>query len=278
MGIIVKNVTFSYSKDKPLFNNLNLEISDTPKIITIIGSTGSGKSTLAQMLNGILLPLNGEIEVFDKTIKPKKNKKLKDVRQNVGLVFQFPEYQLFEETVLKDVMFGPSNFKNLKGNALNLAKDALKDLNIEENIYEKSPFNLSGGQQRKIALAGILAINPKVLILDEPTVGLDSKARSELMNIIVKLKNEEQRIIIIITHDMDLVSKLSDRVIVLNEGKITFDGNKDDLFNNEQLLIDNSLDLPIISKIAKELKKEGLIDYQKIPLTYIELLKVINHE
>ena len=128
-------------------------------------------------------------------------------------------------------MFGPSNFKDLKKDANTYALNALKLLNVDENIYNKSPFNLSGGQQRKVALAGILALNPKVLIFDEPTVGLDSKAREELIEIIKNLKEKENRVIIIITHDMDLVVKLSDRVIVLNEGKITYDGNKKELFN-----------------------------------------------
>ncbi len=278
MGINVKNVAFSYQKTQPLFNNLNLTISDTPQIITIIGSTGSGKSTLVEMLNATLIPLQGEIKVFDQVIKSKKNKKLKNVRQNVGLAFQFCEYQLFEETVLKDVMFGPSNFKSLKKDAETHARNALKLLNVDEHIYDKSPFNLSGGQQRKIALAGILALNPKVLILDEPTVGLDSKAREELITIVTDLKEKHNRTVIIITHDMDLVVKLSNRVIVLNNGQITYDGNKEDLFNNETLLKDNSLDLPTISKIAVELKTKGLINFDKIPLTYQEILEVIDHE
>ena len=278
MGINVKNVAFSYQKNKPLFNNLNLTIENKPQIITIVGETGSGKSTLVEMLNGILIPKSGEIEVFDQTIRHKKNRNLKNVRKNVGLVFQFSEYQLFEETVLKDVMFGPSNYKELKKEAMNSASNALKLLNVDEALYDRSPFNLSGGQMRKIAIAGILALNPKILILDEPTVGLDAKAKQELIKILVDLKTNEQKTIVIITHDMDLVAKISGRVIVLNQGKITYDGNPEDLFNNELVLKNNSLDLPIIAKIAKQLKQAGLINYSSIPLTLDELLKVIHYE
>lgn len=278
MGINVKNVVFSYQKKKPLFNNLNLTIENKPQIITIVGETGSGKSTLVEMLNGILIPKSGEIEVFDQTIRHKKNKNLKNVRKNVGLVFQFSEYQLFEETVLKDVMFGPSNYKELKKEAMNSASNALKLLNVDEALYDRPPFNLSGGQMRKIAIAGILALNPKILILDEPTVGLDAKAKQELIKILVDLKTNEQKTIVIITHDMDLVAKMSERVIVLNQGKITYDGNPKDLFNNELVLKNNSLDLPIIAKIAKQLKQAELINYSSIPLTLDELLKVIHHE
>ena len=278
MGINVKNVAFSYQKNKPLFNNLNLTIENKPQIITIVGETGSGKSTLVEMLNGILIPKSGEIEVFDQTIRHKKNRNLKNVRKNVGLVFQFSEYQLFEETILKDVMFGPSNYKELKKEAMNSASNALKLLNVDEALYDRSPFNLSGGQMRKIAIAGILALNPKILILDEPTVGLDAKAKQELIKILVDLKTNEQKTIVIITHDMDLVAKISGRVIVLNQGKITYDGNPEDLFNNELVLKNNSLDLPIIAKIAKQLKQAGLINYSSIPLTLDELLKVIHYE
>ena len=275
MGINVKDIAFSYTKNKPLFEHLNLQIENKPQIITIIGETGSGKSTLVEMLNAILIPNKGEIEVFNHFIRPKKNKNLKNVRKDVGLVFQFSEYQLFEETVLKDVMFGPSNYKDLKSNALDSALNALKLLQVDEALYERSPFNLSGGQMRKIAIAGILALNPQVLILDEPTVGLDAKAKVELIKILVDLKQNQQKTIIIITHDMDLVAKIADRAIVLKHGEITFDGTPQNLFNQKALLKVSGLDLPLIGKIAEALKKDALIDYSSIPLTLDELLKVI---
>ena len=174
MGITVRSVTFSYNKKAqlPTLNNINLSIDSQNEFICIMGATGSGKSTLAQMFNALLIPNHGEITILDYTIKPKRNKKLKPIRKKIGLVFQFPEYQLFEETVLKDIMFGPLNFGMKNKEAKEKAIEIAKKLHIED-LLERSPFNLSGGQKRRVAIAGILVSEPDILILDEPTVGLD---------------------------------------------------------------------------------------------------------
>jgi len=276
MGINIQDVSFTYNKKTGfLFDNLNLQIASTDEFITIIGTTGSGKSTLAQLLNALLLPTKGNIYINDYKIKPKNNKNLKNVRKDVGFVFQFPEYQLFEDTVLKDVMFGPLNFKVKYGQAKEQAMSALKELNFKDSLINRSPFTLSGGEKRLASIAGTLAINPNIIIFDEPTVGLDYKAKEDLLSIIEKLNKVEHKTVIFITHDMDVVAKYAKRVIVLNNGNVSFDGTKEDLFNNSQLLFDNNLSVPYISKIAIELKKLGLINYDQIPLTVDELEKII---
>ena len=277
MGINISNVVYSYSKDKNnlLFDKINFTFKTHNEFIALIGHTGSGKSTLSQMLNAIILPDQGSIEINNQIIKAKGNKNLKKIRKEIGLVLQFPEYQLFEETVLKDVMFGPSNYKELKKDAKEYALNALESLNVTKDIYDRPPFNLSGGQKRKVAIAGVLAINPKVLILDEPTVGLDPKAKLELMQVLKNLNEVEHKSIIIITHDMNVVANYAKRVVVLNEGRITFDGTPHALFQDKDVLLNNHLELPYISKIAEGLKAEGYIKYNEIPITIDELHQII---
>ena len=277
MGINFQNVVFKYSKkaSKNILNNVNLSINKNDEFVMIVGETGSGKTTLVQHMNALLLPTSGEIHVYDKVVKPNTKIKLKDIRSKVGLVFQFPEYQLFEDTVLKDISFGPKNFGKSKKEAESLALQASKDAGISEDLLDKSPFNLSGGQMRRVAIAGILASNPEILILDEPTVGLDPNGKEDLLKLLVNLQNETHKSIVMITHDMNNVARFAKRVIVMSKGNVVFDGTPQELFDNEELLNTYNLALPECGKYAKALKEKGLIDYQNIPLTKEKLLEVI---
>ena len=279
MEINFRNVNFTYDSKSKLetLKNINLSISKDGEFISILGHTGSGKSTLVQLMNALIIPTSGNLTILNQEIKTKKNKNknLKEIRKQIGLVFQFPEYQLFEETVLKDVMFGPINFGNSKEAAKQIAIKTLKELNVDETLYEKSPFNLSGGQKRKVAIAGILASNPDVLILDEPTVGLDPIGKHELLELLKQIHESTNKTIILITHDMNVVTKYTKRTLVLNNGEIVYDGSTKELFQNYQKLEQYNLDLPYISKIALKLKEKELISFNKLPLTLEELDKMI---
>lgn len=287
MGINFSKVGFTYNpqkktkKNQYILEDVDLNISEKDEFICVVGHTGSGKSTLIQMMNALLVPTVGTVTVDDNEITYKKQKNLKSVRKKVGLVFQFPEYQLFEETVIKDVAFGPTNFKLDK--PVDKAKEALEKLKVDKSFYEKSPFKLSGGEMRKVAISGILASEPEILILDEPTVGLDPLARKELISLLREIN--EKKTVIIVTHDMNLVWKVATRVIVLDETKIIYDGNKYDLFKDEEFINKHSLDLPDVVKILKELViKLGLestdinIYQDDLKSAYNELERVIGHE
>lgn len=279
MGIDFLNIGFIYNKNKKdkviALEDINLKISKENEFIAICGKTGSGKSTLIQLMNLLLTPTSGNLKILDYNIRLKK-RQLFDVnilRQKVGLVFQFPEYQLFSETVFKDVEFGVKNIKNLKEKSTEYLEKTLNDLNIERQLWDKSPFRLSGGQQRKVAIAGILAMNPDIIILDEPTRGLDHKAQEEIMNNFYKIHKDYKKTIIFITHDMDLVYKYANRVIVLNDKKIVYDGNNKDLFLNS-IYKENNLKLPTILKIINKLNDD--LNYNIPPLnTLEELIKEI---
>lgn len=240
MAISFHEVDHDYSglrkKDdvKALFDiNLNIESKD--EFIAVVGKTGSGKSTLVSHMNALILPTKGNIKIFDYVITPKKRKnpKLKEIRKRIGFVFQFPEYQLFEETVLKDIMFAPKNFGFSEEESKTRALEACKLLGIDKDLLEKSPFALSGGQMRKVAIAGILAYNPDILLLDEPTRGLDPKTAIEVMKIFAKINKEYHKTIVMITHDMNLVYEYATRVIAMKDGKIFFDGKSIDLFKDD---------------------------------------------
>lgn len=286
MAINLKEVKFTYNTPKKkiapkfILNDINLHIESQDEFITLVGQSGAGKSTLVQLLNGLLLTNYGEVVVFDKTLSNNKKIKLKDTRKRVGLVFQFPEAQLFDETVLKDVSFGPKNFG--LDNPVELAKKALSVVGIDESLYEKNPFNLSGGQMRRVAIAGILASNPDILVFDEPTVGLDPEGRKELLSLLKKINEEYHKTIILVTHDMDIVASVAKRVVVLKGGMIAYDGDKTSLFKNDELLKECSLDYPNTIKILKEIKKKfniELDEYQySINDAYLELKKVYGDE
>ena len=260
MGIQVKNIFYTYQKKATnatlALNDISLEIKDN-EFVAIVGETGSGKSTLAQTFNALLVPDQGDVVVGDYLInyKNRKSRKLKGLRQHVGLVFQFPEYQLFEETVEKDVAFGVKNFGVKNEEALNRAHEALKQVGLDETYYKRAPFDLSGGEKRKVALAGILAINPDILIFDEPTVGFDPQSSKDLMNLICDF-HKQGKTIIVITHDMDLVNTYAQRAILLEKGQLAFSGSPSGLF--EFIKGYDRLDVPSVIKVAERLKEKGV--------------------
>ena len=267
MGIQVKNIFYTYQKKATnatqALADVSLEIKDND-FLAIVGETGSGKSTLAQMFNALLIPDKGDVLVNDYVInyKNRKSRKLRGLRKQVGLVFQFPEYQLFEETVEKDVAFGVKNF-GIKGEeALNRAHEALKQVGLDESYFKRAPFDLSGGEKRKVAIAGILAIDPDILIFDEPTAGFDPQSSKDLMNLITEFY-KNGKTIIIITHDMDLVNTYTKRVVMLERGQVTFDGTPNELFSYIKGY--DRLDTPSVIKVAEKLKEKGMdIDINEI--------------
>ena len=285
MAINLQEVKFAYGKPKKklppkyILKDVNLSINSCDEFIALLGESGAGKSTLVQLFNGLLLPTEGEVLVFGKNLSEKKIK-IKDVRKKVGLVFQFPEYQLFDDTVLKDVSYGPKNFK--MENPIELAKEALKVVGIDESLYDRNPLTLSGGQMRKVAIAGILASNPDILVFDEPTVGLDPISKNELLDLLEKINKEYHKTIILITHDMDVVGKVAKRVVVLKEGKIAFDDTKNKLFSNHDLMNLYSLDYPNTVKMLLEIKEKLNIELDELQYTvcdaYQELVRVLGDE
>ena len=281
MAIRFKTLSYIYDEGMPYahtaLDNINLEIS-VGKITAIIGETGSGKSTMVEHLNALLLPSGGELEILDHTIVAnKKNKGLKALRKEVGLVFQFSEYQLFEETILKDVAFGPKNFGDDEQTATNKAKEALKLVGIDESMYDISPLDLSGGQKRRVAIAGILAINPSVLVLDEPTAGLDPKGSKEMINLFISLNKEFNKTIIIVSHDNEMVYNYADETVLMDSGKVIYHGDTLKLFNNEELIEKHGLLKPKIVSFKNELKNQGFHIDDSIR-TLQELAKAISKE
>ncbi len=236
-------------------HDVNVEIQKG-EFIGLIGHTGSGKSTLIQHLNGTIFPTAGEILLDGENIH-KDKAKLKEVRQKIGLAFQYPEHQLFEMTVYKDVAFGPSNMKLSPEEIDKRVKEALQTVGLSENIYEKSPFELSGGQKRRVAIAGVLAMNPEVLILDEPTAGLDPKGRDEILLAIQKLHKERGITIILVSHSMEDVAKLVDRLIVMEKGKVAMMGTPKEVFARVKELEKIGLAAPQISYVLDALREKG---------------------
>jgi energy-coupling factor transport system ATP-binding protein len=267
MPIEVKNLFHTYLAKTPnpseALKGISLRIEDH-SFNAIIGTTGSGKSTLIQHLNGLLIPTSGEIIVdeFKVTSNKKKNKNIKQLRKHVGVVFQFPEYQLFEDTVEKDVAFGPKNFGDDEETALNKARAAIKLVGLDETYFARSPFELSGGEKRRVAIAGILAINPDILVLDEPTAGLDPTGAKDIMDLVESLYLGGKTIILV-THDMDLVLKYATKVYVLKDGTITYEGSPINLFNEVDET--HSIDVPMLYKFIRKLNENGFkIDLTKI--------------
>ena len=225
MAITLKSLSYIYDEGMPYahhaLKDINLNIEEG-KITAIIGKTGSGKSTLVEHLNALLVPSSGSLEIEDTIILPGKNKGLKALRKKVGLVFQFSEYQLFEETILKDVAFGPKNYGASEQEAIAKAKLALKMVGIDESYYETSPFDLSGGQKRRIAIAGILALEPKIIVLDEPTAGLDPKGSQEMIDLFVKLNKKAGITVILVTHDNEIVYNYADNTVLMADGEVKY--------------------------------------------------------
>lgn len=272
MPICFEKVSYTYGKKTPFeyaaLKDIDLEILEG-SFTAIVGHTGSGKSTLIQHLNGLLLPDQGKVVIVDFVLEAKKKiKNIKELRKQVGIVFQFPEYQLFESTVLKDVMFGPKNFGASEEEARKKAQNALALVNIPEAYYEKSPFALSGGERRRVAIAGILAMEPKILVLDEPTAGLDPKGIDEMMTLFKEI-HDKGTTIILVSHDMDVVLEYADKVIVLQDGHVIKMDTPSKLFQDDQFE-SYSLEMPMVYQFAKELIKKGVpihLDVIKNPET-----------
>lgn len=260
MPIKIKHVSFSYLTKTPnqveALDDVSFEIKDH-SITALIGHTGSGKSTLIQLLNALMIPSSGEIEVDDFLItnNKRKNKRIKELRKHIASIFQFPEYQLFEETVEKDVAFGLKNYGVKEDIAIQKAHDALSQVGLDESFYKRSPFELSGGEKRRVAIAGILILNPDILVLDEPTAGLDPQGTKIVLDLIKKLHNNGKTIILV-THDMNIVLNYATDVVVLKGGRLAFEGSPHELF---RLTSDDlALDVPPLYAFAKTLLDNGL--------------------
>lgn len=267
MPIEVKNVSYTYSPKTPnaydALCDVSLRINDVD-FLTIVGQTGSGKSTLVQMLNGLTMPTSGTIFVDEEStqILCKKTKTTKTLRKKVGLVFQFPEYQLFEETIVKDVAFGMINYGLEKEKAYEKAKEYVLKVGLNESYFERSPFELSGGEKRKVAIAGILALEPEIIVLDEPTAGLDPKSKKDILNLIDSLHNDG-RTIVVVTHNMNIVRKYANHVILIDKGDVLFDGTPEDFFINDEVC--KIVEVPEVIGFAKKLIEKGVqIDLKQI--------------
>ncbi len=258
MSIKLENINYIYGKggpfEKTALKNINLEIGEN-EFIGIIGHTGSGKSTLIQLFNGLLKPESGNVCVDGENIN-EKGVKLKKIREKVGMVFQYPEYQLFEETVFKDIKFGLDNF-GFTGDKDQRVRQTAKTIGIDEEMLECSPFNLSGGQKRRVAIAGILALEPKYLILDEPAAGLDPYGRNLILDELYKIYKERKITVILVSHSMEDIAKYADRIIVMNKGEVAMDGKPSQIFCREDELYAMGLDIPEISKIMNKLRGMG---------------------
>ncbi|MDU5595049.1 MULTISPECIES: energy-coupling factor transporter ATPase [Peptoniphilus] len=259
--IEINNLTHIYSEGMPFekraIDNLNLKIEEN-EFIGLIGHTGSGKSTFIQHLNGLLKPSSGEIIIDGKKID-KSGTNLTELRKKIGLVFQYPEYQLFEETIEKDIAFGPNNLELSEEEVLKRVKNSMDSVGLDYEIYkDKSPFDLSGGLKRRVAIAGVLAMEPKVLILDEPTAGLDPRGRDEILSEIKSIHEKRKITVILVSHSMEDVAKIAERIIVMDKGKIFLDSNPREIFRNEDKLLSVGLGIPQITSLMRTLKKKGL--------------------
>ena len=278
MGIILDNVSYTYQEGTPFasaaLSDVSLTIEDG-SYTAIIGHTGSGKSTILQLLNGLLVPTEGSVRVFDTLITSTSvNKQIRQIRKQVGLVFQFAENQIFEETVLKDVAFGPQNFGVSVEEAEAIAREKLALVGIDESLFERSPFELSGGQMRRVAIAGILAMEPSILVLDEPTAGLDPIGRKELMALFKKL-HQDGITIVLVTHLMDDVAEFADQVYVMEKGKLVKGGKPGLVFQNLEFMEDIQLGVPKITRFAQRLVDRG-ISFEQLPITIEEFKEFIN--
>ena len=278
MGIILDNVSYTYQEGTPFasaaLSDVSLTIEDG-SYTAIIGHTGSGKSTILQLLNGLLVPTKGSVRVFDTLITPTSvNKQIRQIRKQVGLVFQFAENQIFEETVLKDVAFGPQNFGVSVEEAEAIAREKLALVGIDESLFERSPFELSGGQMRRVAIAGILAMEPSILVLDEPTAGLDPIGRKELMTLFKKL-HQDGITIVLVTHLMDDVAEFADQVYVMEKGRLVKSGAPSLVFQNLEFMENIQLGVPKITRFAHRLAERG-VSFKQMPITIEEFKEFIN--
>ena len=275
MDIKLQQVSFAYSQGTPfekraLFD-VNFEIP-THTYQAIIGHTGSGKSTILQHFNALLKPSSGEVHIGDRIIVAgKKAKELKSVRQKVGIVFQFPEHQLFEETVLKDIMFGPMNFGVSEKEAEVRARDLVRLVGLPESVLEKSPFDLSGGQMRRVAIAGVLAMEPEVIVLDEPTAGLDPRGQKEIMDMFYALHKERGLTTILVTHSMEDAARYADNIVIMHEGRNVLSGTPREIFKDLEILKEFRLEPPRIVRFQQKVEKMVGAPLSKVCLTEEEL-------
>ncbi|CAM3132687.1 energy-coupling factor ABC transporter ATP-binding protein [Lactiplantibacillus plajomi] len=274
MAITFKQVDFTYQPGTPFENKALSDINVTipeGSYTALIGHTGSGKSTLLQHLNALLKPTSGTVTIGERVITPEtSNKDLKRLRQHVGIVFQFPESQLFEETVEKDIAFGPQNFGVSEAATLKTAAEMLALVGLPQELLKRSPFDLSGGQMRRVAIAGVLAMQPDVLVLDEPTAGLDPQGRLEMMEIFARLRHERHLTVVLVTHQMDDVANYADNVIVMDRGRVVKTGAPREIFADPQWLLDHQLGLPKTTAFARQLVQRGW-QFERMPLTEDEL-------
>ncbi|MFL6562760.1 MAG: energy-coupling factor ABC transporter ATP-binding protein [Bacillus sp. (in: firmicutes)] len=279
MDISLKHVDYRYQANTP-FERLAIEdVSiDIPTgvYMAIIGHTGSGKSTVLQHLNALLQPTKGTVQIGEQEIKAlQKNKNLRKVRQKVGIVFQFPEHQLFEETVEKDIMFGPLNFGVSEEEAKERARIALKQVGLAEEILAKSPFDLSGGQMRRVAIAGVLAMDPDVIVLDEPTAGLDPRGRKEVMDMFYTLHQDRKLSTILVTHSMEDAARYADQIVIMQHGKVVKEGTPEEIFSAPAELVEMGLDVPEVVRFQLRLEEKLGMKLEKIFLTIDELSSAV---
>ena len=278
MGIALENVSFTYQEGTPLASTALSDVSFTIEdgsYTALIGHTGSGKSTILQLLNGLLVPSQGSVRVFDTLItSTSKNKDIRQIRKQVGLVFQFAENQIFEETVLKDVAFGPQNFGVSEEDAEQIAREKLALVGIDESLFDRSPFELSGGQMRRVAIAGILAMEPAILVLDEPTAGLDPLGRKELMNLFKKL-HQSGMTIVLVTHLMDDVAEYANQVYVMEKGCLVKGGKPSDVFQDVVFMEEVQLGVPKITAFCKRLADRG-VSFKRLPIKIEEFKESLN--
>jgi energy-coupling factor transport system ATP-binding protein len=279
MDISLKQVEYRYQANTPFEHLAIQDVSiDIPSgtYMAIIGHTGSGKSTILQHLNALLQPTEGMVVIGNREIKAhQKNKNLKDVRQKVGIVFQFPEHQLFEETVEKDIIFGPMNFGVSEQEAKRRARATIVHVGLTEEILQKSPFDLSGGQMRRVAIAGVLAMDPDVIVLDEPTAGLDPRGRKEIMDMFYQLHKERNLSTILVTHSMEDAAKYADQIVIMHQGKVVKQGIAEQIFSSPAELIKLGLDVPEVVRFQLKLEERIGAKMDKVFLSIEDLSSAV---
>ena len=279
MGISLENVSYTYQSGTPFERRALFDMTVTIKdgsYTAFIGHTGSGKSTIMQLLNGLYLPTSGQVKVDDTIINSQsKNKEIKPIRKKVGLVFQFPESQLFAETVLEGIAFGPQNFGVSKEEAEQRALESLRLVGLSDELRDQNPFDLSGGQMRRVAIAGILAMQPDILVLDEPTAGLDPQGRKELMSLFKQL-HLSGITIVLVTHLMDDVADYATAVNVMEKGRLVLSGTPKDVFQKVAFLKEKQLGVPKITEFALQLQEKGY-SFESLPITIEEFVEVLVH-
>lgn len=280
MDISLQQVEYRYQANSPFerlaIQNVSIDIP-SGTYLAIIGHTGSGKSTILQHLNAILRPTEGKVVIGDREVtNAKKQKNLKEIRKRVGIVFQFPEHQLFEETVEKDICFGPMNFGVSEADAKVRARKAIKQVGLSEEILQKSPFDLSGGQMRRVAIAGVLAMEPDVIVLDEPTAGLDPRGRKEIMDMFYQLHKERNLSTVLVTHSMEDASQYADQIVIMHQGQVYKKGTPREIFHSPDGLIELGLDVPEVVRFQKKLEAAFKTKLAKTCITLDELTDEID--